>query len=185
MGSGAHWCDLPERYGKWKTVHQRFSRWCHAGARSACHALTADHDNQYLMIDSTIVRAQQAVNHRILAQKLVRRWGQSVVIENRPGANGGIGVNQVVRADPDGHTLPGRRIQRADAQSDFLQKPQLQRGARSGADHAHRSRRQRAGELNPSVEAKDIKSLVALAKSKPGELDHASQGTGSSAPSHR
>ena len=42
---------------------------------------------------------------RVLAQKLSERFGQSVVIENRPGANGGIGVNQVVRADPDGHTL--------------------------------------------------------------------------------
>jgi putative transposase len=32
LRSGAHWCDLPERYGKRKTLHRRFSRWCHAGA---------------------------------------------------------------------------------------------------------------------------------------------------------
>ena len=58
LRSGAHWCDLPERYGKWKTVHQRFSRWCHAGVwERVFAALTADRDNQYLMIDSTIVRA--------------------------------------------------------------------------------------------------------------------------------
>ena len=31
LRSGAHWQHLPERYGKWKTVHRRFSRWCHAG----------------------------------------------------------------------------------------------------------------------------------------------------------
>ncbi|MFI1401167.1 IS5 family transposase [Streptomyces sp. NPDC020681] len=60
LRSGAHWCDLPERYGKWKTVHRRFSRWCHAGVWEAVfNALTADRDNQYLMLDSTIVRAHQ------------------------------------------------------------------------------------------------------------------------------
>ncbi|WP_458387133.1 IS5 family transposase [Rhizobium pisi] len=60
LRSGAHWRDLPERYGKWKTVHRRFSRWCHAGVwERVFEALTADRDNQYLMIDSTIVRAHQ------------------------------------------------------------------------------------------------------------------------------
>ena len=31
LRSGAHWCDLPERYGKWKSLHQRFARWSKAG----------------------------------------------------------------------------------------------------------------------------------------------------------
>lgn len=58
LRSGAHWKDLPERYGRWKTVHRRFSRWCHAGVwERVFDALTADRDNQYLMLDSTIVRA--------------------------------------------------------------------------------------------------------------------------------
>ncbi len=60
LRSGAHWCDLPERYGKWKTVHRRFSRWCPAGVwELVFEALTTDGNNQYLMIDSTIVRAHQ------------------------------------------------------------------------------------------------------------------------------
>ena len=60
LRSGAQWCDLPERYGRWKTVHRRFSRWCHAGVwERMFDALTADRDNTYLMIDSTIVRAHQ------------------------------------------------------------------------------------------------------------------------------
>ena len=75
LRSGAHWCDLPERYGKWKTVHRRFSRWCHAGVwERVFAALTADRDNQYLMIDSTIVRAhQQAASGK--GGPRIRRWG--------------------------------------------------------------------------------------------------------------
>src|SRR3954447_23398805 len=42
---------------------------------------------------------------RILAQKLQERWGKPVIVENRAGANGGIGVAAVVHAAPDGHTL--------------------------------------------------------------------------------
>jgi transposase len=60
LRSGAHWCDLPERYGRWKTVHKRFSRWSKAGVWDRVFAdLTKDRDNQYLMIDSTLVRAHQ------------------------------------------------------------------------------------------------------------------------------
>nr|WP_156306807.1 IS5 family transposase [Novosphingobium sp. AAP1] len=60
LRSGAHWRDLPERYGRWKTVHRRFSRWCHAGVwERVFEALTVDRDNKYLMLDSTIVRAHQ------------------------------------------------------------------------------------------------------------------------------
>lgn len=75
LRSGAHWCDLPERYGKWKTVHRRFSRWCHAGVwERVFGSLTEGRDNQYLMIDSTIVRAhQQAASGK--GGPRIRRWG--------------------------------------------------------------------------------------------------------------
>ena len=46
---------------------------------------------------------------RVLAQKLGERWGKPVIVENKPGANGGIGVNAVINAAPDGHTLPWPR----------------------------------------------------------------------------
>ena len=60
LRSGAHWHDLPERYGKWKTLHKRFSRWARAGIWEKVFAsLTKDRDNQYLMLDSTLVRAHQ------------------------------------------------------------------------------------------------------------------------------
>jgi transposase len=60
LRSGAHWHDLPERYGKWKTVHTRFSRWAKKGVwERVFKMLTADRNNQYLMLDTTLVRAHQ------------------------------------------------------------------------------------------------------------------------------
>jgi transposase len=60
LRSGARWSDLPERYGKWKTVHKRFTRWAKAGVWERVFAnLTGDPDNQYLMLDTTLVRAHQ------------------------------------------------------------------------------------------------------------------------------
>lgn len=60
LRSGAHWRDLPERYGKWKSVHQRFARWAKAGVwERMFERLTADPQNEYLMLDTTLVRAHQ------------------------------------------------------------------------------------------------------------------------------
>ena len=75
LRSGAHWHDLPERYGKWKTAHKRFSRWAKAGVwERVFEDLTCDRDNQYLMLDSTLVRAhQQAANGK--GGPAIRRWG--------------------------------------------------------------------------------------------------------------
>jgi transposase len=60
LRSGARWSDLPERYGRHKTVHKRFTRWAASGVWDRIfRTLTQDKSNQYLMIDSTIVRAHQ------------------------------------------------------------------------------------------------------------------------------
>jgi len=58
--AGIPWRDLPERFGAWKAVHTRFSRWAENGVwENLFKHLAADADNEYAMIDSTIVRAHQ------------------------------------------------------------------------------------------------------------------------------
>ena len=58
--TGAPWCDLPESFGNWNSVFQRYNRWAKAGVWAKIFALLAsDPDFEYVMIDSTIVRAHQ------------------------------------------------------------------------------------------------------------------------------
>jgi putative transposase len=75
LRSGAHWHDLPERYGKWKTAHKRFTRWAKAGVwEGVFESLSRDRDNRYLMLDSTLVRAhQQAASGK--GGAATRLWG--------------------------------------------------------------------------------------------------------------
>jgi len=73
LRSGARCSDLPERYGKYKSVHKRFSRWSENKIWEKLFALLIkDKKNEYLMIDSTIVKAhQQSATYK----KKIRRWG--------------------------------------------------------------------------------------------------------------
>jgi transposase len=58
--AGIPWRDLPERFGDFRVVHTRFSRWSKSGVwQRIFRALADDADNEYAMIDSTIVRAHQ------------------------------------------------------------------------------------------------------------------------------
>ena len=58
--AGIPWRDLPERFGDFRVVHTRFSRWAKTGVwKRVFQTLANDADNEYAMIDSTIVRAHQ------------------------------------------------------------------------------------------------------------------------------
>ena len=71
--AGIPWRDLPERFGDPIKIHTRFSRWARNGVwQRMFERLAADADNEYAMIDSTIVRAHQ---HSAGAQKTRRRPG--------------------------------------------------------------------------------------------------------------
>jgi transposase len=71
--TGIPWRDLPESFGDWNNTHRRWSRWAKSGVWGTIFALlTTDADNEYAMIDSTIVRAHQ---HSAGAKKSRRRPG--------------------------------------------------------------------------------------------------------------
>jgi transposase len=73
--TGMPWRDLPERFGDWKNVHRRFIRWDISGVWDRVFQyLAPDADNEYAMIDSTIVRAHQ---HSAGAQKKPARTRRS------------------------------------------------------------------------------------------------------------
>lgn len=58
--AGIPWRDLPERFGDFRVTHTRFSRWAKRGVwEKVFHHLSIEADNEYAMIDSTIVRAHQ------------------------------------------------------------------------------------------------------------------------------
>jgi tripartite-type tricarboxylate transporter receptor subunit TctC len=131
----------------------------------------------------TIVSPYQAggtsdIIARILAQKLSERWGKSVIVENRPGANGGIGVSAVARATADGHTLLAVASSALTINPLFY--PKLPYNV--DADLAPITRTGVVANVlvvHPSVPARNVQELIALAKAKPGTLSYASQGNGS------
>ena len=74
--AGIPWRDLPERFGDGKNTHRRFSRWAKTGVwQKLFEHLAADADNEYAMIDSTIVRAHQHSAGALKKKTKIRRSG--------------------------------------------------------------------------------------------------------------
>ena len=114
---------------------------------------------------------------RTVAQRLHESWGQGVVVDNRPGANGIIGTDLVAKAKPDGYTLGVVIANHAinpslypklpyDTQRDFTPVTLM-------AQYPY------IITVHPSVPAKNVRELIALAKARPGQLSYASSGNGS------
>jgi tripartite-type tricarboxylate transporter receptor subunit TctC len=115
---------------------------------------------------------------RVIGQKLTDAWGQPVVIENKPGANGNVGADLVAKAPADGHTLLltdiGALCISASAYPALPFDP-----AKAFAPVVLISYSPHVLGVHPSVPAKTVEELVALAKSKPGSLNFATAGVGS------
>ncbi len=115
---------------------------------------------------------------RLIQQPLATRWGQPVVIDNRPGANAIIATEAVAKAKPDGYTLLMAYA------TELALNPVTERKlpydpARDFAPILQLASAPLVLAVNPSLPAKDVKELVALAKAKPGTLSYSSSGSGS------
>ena len=112
---------------------------------------------------------------RLGAQKMNERWGQSVIVDNRPGGGTVIGMDLVAHAAPDGYTLLGasetlmlngvfRRAQ-YDVRKTFVPVVQLTTQPYTLSVH-------------PTVAAKSVRDFIALARARPGAINFGSQGQG-------
>ena len=113
---------------------------------------------------------------RMVAQALSERLGQPVVVENRPGAGGNIGLEAVVNAPPDGHTILFATSANVLAAA-FYDKANVNL-ARDIAPVTSLVRGPLIMEVNPSVPAKTIPEFIAYAKANPGKINMASAGIG-------
>jgi tripartite-type tricarboxylate transporter receptor subunit TctC len=113
---------------------------------------------------------------RLVAQALSERLGQPVVVENRPGAGGNIGLEAVINAPPDGYTLLFATSANALAAS-FYDNANVN-FARDIAPVTSLVRGPLVMEVNPSFPAKTIPEFIAYAKANPGKINMASAGIG-------
>src|SRR6516162_905532 len=139
---------------------------------AAAPALAQDFPNRPIKL---VVGPSPDVFSRIIAEHLQQAWGQPVVVEPRPGAGGKLAAAAVASAEPDGHTLlfatptytlnAAMKLASYDLVKDF--EPVFIIGVISYALVVH-----------PSVPARSVAELVALAKARPAALNCASAGIG-------
>ncbi len=155
-----------------------------AGAAAATtalarHARAADYPNRPIRwIVSFSAGGGNDIVARYLGQFLGERLGQQILIENRPGAGGNIGMGAVMSAAPDGYTIgfaaPNNAINATlydKLPFDFRRDP-VPIGGMMLLPNVF--------SVHPSVPAKTMAEFIALAKAKPGTLTFASSGTGAS-----
>lgn len=112
---------------------------------------------------------------RLIGQKLTDAWGQQVVVDNRGGGNTIIGSDAMVKAAPDGYTI-------LHVTSTHVINPSLLKtpydAVKDFAPVATMVATETLLVVNPSLPANNLQELIALAKAKPGHLNFASSGSG-------
>jgi len=116
---------------------------------------------------------------RTMGQKMAASLGQQIIVDNRPGAGGNIGADLAAKAAPDGYTIVMGTV------ATHAINPNLYATMPYDADKDFApivlvATLPNLLVVNPSVPAKNVKELIALARAKPGELAFASAGNGTS-----
>ena len=120
--------------------------------------------------------SQTDIVARLLGQRMSENWGQQVLVDNRPGAGGTVAGNMLVSAQPDGHTLMLNSISHAVNASLYAKLPFDT--LKDFAGVAQVGSTPNVLVVSPEVPARNLRDLIALAKSRPGQLNFASAGIG-------
>ncbi len=115
---------------------------------------------------------------RVIGQRLSERFGQSVLVDNRPGVAGNLAADMAAKAVPDGYTLMMAVV--SDLATSALLYPQM--GIQAARDFAFvttAASGSYALVVNPASTAKTVPELIALAKSRPAQVSYGSGGIGS------
>jgi tripartite-type tricarboxylate transporter receptor subunit TctC len=114
---------------------------------------------------------------RLMAPKMAERLGQSVIVDNRPGANGLIATQGVAQSEPDGHTILFGTTGNLAVNPVLSPRPGFDwEGAFAPLSHV--ASLAFVLVVNPAVPAKSLKELIDLAKARPGEIAYGSSGNG-------
>lgn len=122
---------------------------------------------------------QTDIMARIVGQKLSQSWGQPVIVDNRPGAGGTIAMDFVAKSPADGYTLGTAAMNTHGAATGLY--PKLPYDAvRDFAPVIYAVATVSVLSVHPALPVRSLKELLALARSKPGQLTYASGGSGTS-----
>src|SRR5919106_201899 len=116
---------------------------------------------------------------RIVGERLNSAWGQAVVVENKPGAGGTIGIRDTARAEPDGYTLAV--VSSGHAVNHVLYKDLGYDTLKDLSAVAMLGSLPSVLIVPPSSGINSVKELVAMLKAKPGQYNYAPAGVGSGA----
>jgi tripartite-type tricarboxylate transporter receptor subunit TctC len=164
-----------------KEIDMKLGRWISGIAIALCCAPLAigqgyPNKTVHLIVPFTAGSATDILA-RTFGQKLSEMWGQSVIVENRPGAGGTIGAAVVAKSPPDGYTLLVNSAAQAYNASIY---PTLSYDtAKDFAEIAPLAGQPNVLIVAPATGIKSVAELIALAKQKPGQLNFGSAGTGS------